>query len=174
MFSLRPSTFFLGIFAIVALALGTIRSPAQTEPWPQRPVHFILPFGPGAGVDITARLLADKLSAKWNEPVVVENRPGGDAIVAIQAVLDAHDNHVLLFAPASAFTAHAYLHDTMPYNPNDLIPVARVTNTIIGLAVSASLNIVTVKDFVARVRAKSGKLNYASSPAPTTCCLKPF
>ena len=162
MFGLRRSIFFFCVFAVVALALGIMRSPAQTQGWPQRPVHFILPFGPGAGVDITARLLADKLSAKWNEPVVVENRPGGDAIVAIQAVLDAHDNHVLLFAPASAFTAHAYLHDTAPYNPNDLIPVARVTNTIIGLAVPASLNVVTVKDFVASVRAEPGKLNYAS------------
>jgi tripartite-type tricarboxylate transporter receptor subunit TctC len=162
MFGLRRSTFFLSLCAIVALALGTTSSPAQTPIWPQRPVHFILPFGPGAGVDITARLLADKLSAKWGQPVVVENRPGGDAIVAIQAVLDAHDDHVLLFAPASAFTAHAYLHDTVPYNPDDLIPIARVTNTIIGLAVPTSLNIATMKDFVAKVRAEPGKLNYAS------------
>ena len=130
--------------------------------WPQRPVHFILPFGPGAGIDITARLLGDKLSAKWGQPVVIENRPGGDAIVAIKAVLDAHDDHILLFAPASAFTAHPYLHDNVPYNPDELIPIARVTNTIIGLAVPASLNITTMKDFVAKVRSEPGKLNYAS------------
>ncbi len=162
MFSPRRSKFVLSLCAIAALVLGTAPSPAQTPAWPQRPVRFILPFGPGAGIDITARLLADKLSEKWGQSVVVENRPGGDAIVAIKAMLDAHDDHVLLFAPASAFTAHAYLHDKVPYNPNDLIPIARVTNTIIGLAVPASLNVTTMKDFVAKVRAEPSKLNYAS------------
>ena len=160
------SKLIFSLCAIAALALSAVplraATPTQTPVWPQRPVHFILPFGPGAGIDITARLLADKLSAKWGQPVVVENKPGGDAIVAIQAVLEAHDDHVLLFAPASAFTAHAYLHDSVPYNPADLIPIARVTNTIIGFAVPASLELSTVKDFVAAVRAAPGKLNYAS------------
>ena len=162
MFSLRHSPFALTVYAILAFVTATASSSAQTPAWPQRPVHFILPFGPGAGIDITARLLADKLSAKWSQPVVVENRPGGDAIVAITTVLNAHDDHILLFAPASAFTAHAYLHDNVPYNRRDLIPIARITNTIIGLAVPASLNIKTVKEFVAKVRAEPGKLNYAS------------
>jgi hypothetical protein len=129
------------LFVMVASAA------TQTPAWPRQAVHFILPFGPGAGVDITARLLADKLPAKWGHPVVVENRPGGDAIVAIKAVLEAHDEHVLLFAPASAFTAHPYLHDEVPYDPNDLVPIARVTNTIIGLAVPASLKINTIEEY---------------------------
>lgn len=136
---------------------------AQTPAWPQRQVRFILPIGPGAGVDITARLLADKLSAKWGQPVVVENRPGGDAFVAITTVTGAHDDHVLLFAPASAFTAHPLLHAKLPYDINDLTPIARVTNTIIGVAVPASLNVSSLKEFVAKVRAEPGKLNYASA-----------
>lgn len=136
---------------------------AQTSAWPQRQVRFILPIGPGAGVDITARLLADKLSAKWGQPVVVENRPGGDAFVAITTVTGAHDDHVLLFAPASAFTAHPLLHAKLPYDINDLTPIARVTNTIIGVAVPASLNVSSLKEFVAKVRAEPGKLNYASA-----------
>ena len=162
MFSLRHSPFALILCAFVALVTANAPSSAQTPAWPQRPVHFILPFGPGAGIDITARLLADKLSAKWGQPVVVENRPGGDAILAITTVLNAHDDHILLFAPASAFTAHPYLHAKVPYNPNDLIPIARVTNTIIGVAVPASLDVKTLQEFVAKVRAEPGKLNYAS------------
>jgi tripartite-type tricarboxylate transporter receptor subunit TctC len=162
MFSSRHAKFAITAFVFLALAAAALPSSAQTPAWPQRSVHFILPFGPGAGVDITARLLGEKLSAKWGQPVVIENRPGGDAIVAIKAVLDARDDHILLFAPASAFTAHAYLHAKVPYNPNDLIPVARVTNTIIGLAVPVSLNTNTIKEFVAKVRAEPGKLNYAS------------
>jgi tripartite-type tricarboxylate transporter receptor subunit TctC len=161
MFSLRHMKGVSAACAILPLVMAASAA-TQTSSWPQQPVRFILPFGPGAGIDITARLLADQLPAKWGEPVVVENRPGGDAIVAIKAVLEAHDVHVLLFAPASAFTAHPYLHDEVPYNPNDLVPIARVTNTIIGLAVPTSLNINTIEEFVGKVRAAPGKLNYAS------------
>jgi tripartite-type tricarboxylate transporter receptor subunit TctC len=94
--------------------------------------------------------------------VVVENKPGGDAFIAITSVISAHDDHVLLFAPASAFTAHHYLHDKVPYNINDLVPIARVTNTLIGVAVPATLGVTTLKDLVAKLRAEPGKLNYAS------------
>ena len=71
--------------------------------WPQRPVKFIVPFGPGAGADIGARVFAERLQALWAKPVVVENRPGGDSIVAITAFLNANDDHTFLFAPAGNF-----------------------------------------------------------------------
>ena len=83
-------------------------APASAQSYPQRAVKFILPFGPAAGVDITARLLADKLSTRWGKPVVVENRPGGDGLVAINAFISANDDHTLLFVPASTYTAHPY------------------------------------------------------------------
>jgi tripartite-type tricarboxylate transporter receptor subunit TctC len=158
---LNPRRLFLAcVAAAFALAVMPVPSPAQS--WPQRPVKFLIPLGPGSGVDITARLLADKLSQKWGQPVVVENRPGGDAIVAIMAMVTAHDDHVLLFAPASTFTAHPLLHDTLPYKPDDLVPIARVTNTLIALGVPAPLGISSVKELVARIKAEPGKLNYAS------------
>jgi tripartite-type tricarboxylate transporter receptor subunit TctC len=125
-------------------------------------VRFIIPLGPGSGVDITARLLADKLAAKWGQPVVVENRPGGDAFVAITAVLGARDDHMLLFAPASTFTAHTLLHEKLPYDPKELTPIARVTNTLIALGVPTDLKVGSVKELVARIKAEPGKLNYAS------------
>src|SRR5712691_10145762 len=125
---------FIGL--MVAFALSSIQLCAQTPPqaWPQRTVKFIIPLGPGSGVDITARVFADKLSAKWGQPVVVENRPGGDAFIAITSVTSAHDDHVLLFEPASTFTAHPLLHAKLPYDINDLVPIARVTSTLIGVA----------------------------------------
>jgi tripartite-type tricarboxylate transporter receptor subunit TctC len=125
-------------------------------------VRFIVPLGPGSGVDITARLFADRLSQKWGQPVVVENKPGGDAFIAINTVLSAHDDHLLLFLPASSFTAHAYLHDKLPYNPNDMVPIARVTNTIIGIAVSSKMPVKTLGEMVKLVRAEPGKHNWAS------------
>jgi len=150
---------------VLALLGGFIAAaqPATAQEWPTRSVRFILPIGPGAGVDITARLLADKLSARWNQPVVVENRPGGDGILAITSVLNAKDDHVLLFAPASTFTAHPLMHAKVPYEVNDLEPIARVTNTIIGIAVPSTLNVSSLKEFVDKIRAEPGKMNYASA-----------
>ena len=105
---------------IAALALGTLTAAAQS--WPSRPVKFILPLGAGSGADIGARLFAERLSAKWGQPVVVENRPGGDGFVAITAFTSAKDDHVFLWGPAAAFTAHPYLHEKLPYDPNDISP----------------------------------------------------
>ncbi len=165
MFKLR-STALVAIGFVIALVLSAAQSfaqaPANSQTWPQRPVKFIIPLGPGSGVDITARVFADKLAVKWGQPVVVENRPGGDAIVAITTVISAKDDHVLLFAPTSTFTAHPYLHEKLPYNINDLVPIARVTNTLIGVGVPSALGAKTVKELAAKVKADPGKLNYAS------------
>jgi tripartite-type tricarboxylate transporter receptor subunit TctC len=105
--------------------------------------------------------LADRLSKRWGQPVVVENRPGGDAIVAISAFVGAHDDHILLASPTSSFTAHPYLHDDLPYKPSDLLPIARVSNTLITIAVPKSLNVGSLAELVALVRAQPGKLNWA-------------
>src|SRR5205809_580089 len=80
---------------------------------PTRAVKFILTLGPGSGSDIGARLLADRLTKKWDQPIVIENRPGGDGIVAINAFVSAQDDHVLLFAPSSSFIGHPYQHNDL-------------------------------------------------------------
>jgi tripartite-type tricarboxylate transporter receptor subunit TctC len=135
---------------------------AQT-PWPQRNVRFIVPLGPGSGADIGARLFADRLAARWGKPVVVENRPGGDGIVAITAFVGAHDDHTLLFSPAATFTAHPYLHDKLPYEQADLLPIARVSNTLVVIVAPASLKVSSLADLVALVHAQPGKLNWATA-----------
>jgi len=152
-----------GLFfaSLAAPNLAEAQTPAKD--WPQRNVTFILPLGPGSGVDISTRMIGDKLSPKWGKPVVIENRPGGDAIVAINAFLAANDDHTFLMAPTSTFTAHPLLHEKLPYDPADLIPVARITNTIIAIGVPASLNINTLADFVKLAKEKPGSLNYAGT-----------
>ena len=136
---------------------------AQTPTWPQRSVRFLVPLGPGSGVDITARLIADKLSAKWGKPVVVENKPGGDAIVAITAFTGANDDHTLLMAPTSTFTAHPFLHEKLPYDVKELVPIVRVSNTVIAIGVPASLGINSMDELLKRAKAEPGKLNMASA-----------
>jgi len=152
------------LLALGAIALGLHLAPgAQAQSWPTRSVKFIVPLGPGSGVDIGARLIADKLSQKWGKPVVVENKPGGDAIVAISAFTQANDDHVLLMAPTSTFTAHPFLHEKLPYDVKELVPIARVSNTVVAVGVPVSLGINTIDDLLARAKAEPGKLNSASA-----------
>src|SRR4029078_5419591 len=120
-------------------------------------------LGPGSGVDIGARLLADKLSAKWGQPVVVENRPGGDGMVAITSFLSAHDDHTLLVSPVSSFTAHPYFHDKLPYDPRDLIPIARISKTVVAVSVPTSLKVNSLKELEALARAKPDQLNWTTA-----------
>jgi tripartite-type tricarboxylate transporter receptor subunit TctC len=149
-----------GLVAVLVFAAGS-RSVSAAPDWPTRSVKFILTLGPGAGSDIEARLFADRLSRRWGQPVVVENRPGGDGIVAINAFVGAHDDHTLLFAPSSSFTAHPFLHDHLPYKPSDLVPITRVSNTLITISVPASLGVNSLDQLVALARKEPGKLNWA-------------
>src|SRR5438876_8596771 len=119
--------------AIVLSSLALSALPSAAQSWPTRSVRVILPLGPGAGADIGARLIAEKLAAKWGQAVVVENRPGGDGFVAITAFLSARDDHMLFFAPAASFTAHPYLHDKLLYDPRYLAAVGCVYATLVSL-----------------------------------------
>jgi tripartite-type tricarboxylate transporter receptor subunit TctC len=158
--------------ALCALAGGlmvaaALASPSRAQDWPQRPVRFIVSLGPGSGADIGARLIADRLTAKWKQPVVVENRPGGDAVVAINAFISAKDDHTLLYTPTSSFTAHPYQHARLPYDVAELSPVTRISNTLVGFIVPPTLKVSSVKDFVDMVRAQPGKLNYSTATGMT-------
>jgi len=152
---------FVGI-AIVSSALALIAAPSPAQTWPQRTVKFVVPLGPGAGADISARLLADRLAKRWGQAVVVENRPGADGVIAINAVLSARDDHTLLYGPTSSFVGHPYQLDKLPYDPRDLVPVARVSNTVVCIAAPASLKVGSLKELLAMAREQPGKLNWAT------------
>jgi tripartite-type tricarboxylate transporter receptor subunit TctC len=131
----------------------------QAQNWPTRVVRFIVPFGPGAGADIGARLFAEKLQVKWRQPVVIENKPGSDGIVAIQAFLGANDDHVLMFGPSGGFVVHPFMYTKLPYNQADLIPIARVSNTILAVAVKQDAQYNNIKEFTEAARAAPGTFN---------------
>ena len=155
----------IAFFGMVALLAP--QAQAETQAWPQRPVKFLVPFGPGAGVDIGARLLADRLTVRWGKPVVIENRPGADGLVAIQAFLAANDDHTLLASPSGSFTVHPFQYEKLPYTPADLVPLARISNTILGVGAPESMKISTLAEFVTRARAEPGKFNAAVVPGIT-------
>ncbi len=168
---IKRCLFLAAWLAVAALWLGSASS-AQT--WPQRTVKLVVPLGPASGADVTARLLADHLSRRWGQAVIVENRPGADGIVGLTAFLAQSDDHLLLFTPTGTFTAHPYLHDKLSYNPDALVPIARVTNTIIAITVPASLQVKSVAELDSLLRAQPGRYHWASVTGATDIVFSGF
>ena len=127
-------------------------------------MRFILPFGAGSASDTTARLFAERLSARWGKPVVVENRPGGDGLVSLDAFVGAHDDHTMWFGPACAFNVLPYQHDTLPFDlKRDLNPVVSVSQVVLAISMPASMNVNSIDQLVTMARAQPGKLNAAAA-----------
>jgi tripartite-type tricarboxylate transporter receptor subunit TctC len=99
--------------------------------------------------------------------VVVENKPGADGIIAINAFVGAHDAHTLLFAASGTFTAHPTQYAKLPYDPGDIVPLARVASTIIAVSVPTALNVNTLDELVVLARKQPGKLDAAPAPGTT-------
>ena len=157
-----------------AVVLSVLPLASLAQSWPQRPVKFILSLGPGSGADLGARLYADRLTRMWGQPVVVENRPGGDGVIAINAVIQAKDDHTLLWGPTANFVGHPYSLDQMPYDPKELQPVARVSGTVVTLSVPAAMNVASLKDLVAAAKQKPGSLNWTTAVTMTDIILEGF
>lgn len=155
----------LAALTLAAAAFSGFAS-AQTPAWPQRNVQFVLPFGAGSATDIAARLLAERLQAKWGKPVIIENRPGGDGLIAIRSFLASNDDHVLLYASSASFIAHPYtLQQKVPYDFNtDFSPIARVADTLLSITAPAAMNVSSLKEWTAAARANPGKFNVAGAP----------
>jgi tripartite-type tricarboxylate transporter receptor subunit TctC len=155
---------FCLIVAGLAASLHLATTAAAQQAYPTKTVRFILPFGPASATDITARLFADRLSARWNKPVVVENRPGGDGLVSLNAFIDAHDDHALWFGPAGVFNVLPYGHDKLPFDiKRDLVPIVSVSQVVLALSMPATMNVNSVDEMVKLVRAQPGKLNGAAA-----------
>src|ERR1700704_2773379 len=124
---MRASSFanriLLCSFALLAATTVSLAQPAPN--WPQHTVRMIPPLGPGSGMDAAARLFAERLSQKWRQPVVVENRQGADGILAVQSFLGDRDNHSLIFGFGGLLSINPLIHgDKLPYNVADVVPVA--------------------------------------------------
>ena len=167
--------FALAASALIALTALSSPSQAQAQSWPQRNVKLILPFGAGSATDSAARLLGERLGAIWGKSVVVENRPGGDGLVAINAFTTAADDHVLLYASSASFMAHPYTQDKVPYNlERDLLPIARISHTVLSVGVPAETAFKTIAEFVAGARANPDKYNAAGAAGVPEFALDAF
>jgi len=139
-------------------------STASAQTWPQRGVRLITPLGPGSGMDVTARTFAERLSAKWGQPVVVENRQGADGILAVQSFLSDRDNHSLMFAFAGLLSINPLVHgDKLPYDVRDVVPVASAIDSTLALTVSETMKIDTLAEFIKAAKERPGQLNWAAT-----------
>ena len=162
---------------IALLAVFLFPGASRAEPslaWPQRTVKLVVPLGPASGADVTARLLADQLSRRWGQPVVVENRPGADGIVGVTAFLGGADDHALLFAPTGAFTASPLVHQNLTFKPDRLAPIARVTNTLIAISVPAALKVNSLAELMAFIEQHPGRSHWASNTGATDLVFSAF
>jgi len=133
--------------------------------WPDRAVRLILPVPAGSAADFTARLFAERLSVRWAQPVVVDNRPGADGVIGVSSFVSVHDNHTLLFAISAVATVHAVQTEKLPYDPiKDLVPIAAASEIVLAIAASDKSAIRSLEDMVRVARGAPGKLNWASSP----------
>jgi tripartite-type tricarboxylate transporter receptor subunit TctC len=156
-----------GVLAATA-ALPLLPRIAAAQAWPQRPVRFLVGFAAGGTIDIAARLLGEKLSPVWGQPVVVENRAGAGGTVAGLAVArSAPDGHTLLVSSAAEIAVAPFTQASLAYNPrSDLTPIMLVARNPFALVVSATLPVRTLPELVEY--AKRNPLSYASSGVGTT------
>jgi tripartite-type tricarboxylate transporter receptor subunit TctC len=159
--AMRP---FTKRITVAALTLAIATAPAFGQPWPQKTVRFIVPLPPGAGTDLAARLIAERLAERWGQPVVVENRQGADGIPAVTAFLSARDDHTFLFSFAGIVTFNHLLHERLPYDPKELVPIVPAIDNFLGVAASAVLKAETLADLIAAAKAQPRKLNWAATP----------
>lgn len=150
--------------ALVLAAAAAAALPAHAQEWPTKTVRLITPYPVGGGPDGIARLLADKLSKKWGKPVVVENKPGGNGFIAIDAFKrGATDGHDLLQLDSVHLTAYPHMFKKLPYDVNkDFEPIAPLFQSFLFFVVPTNSKYKKVSDLIADAKSRPGKINYGS------------
>ena len=162
---MKSHALFAALTAVACVALASPGSRAESaNDFPSRPVKIIVPQAAGSGIDIHARILAQKMGVLWGHQGIVENRPGANAIIGTDAVAkSAPDGYTLVYAPISSITTNAFIYKKLPYNPlKDFAPITQTTANPLGAIANVNSGIKTIKDIVDRAKAKPGALNYGS------------
>jgi len=150
------------VLAVLAIWAGAAVA-QEASSFPTRPIHIIVPFPAGGPSDIVARVIGQKMSEDWAQPVVIDNRPGANTIIGAQAAAKAApDGYTLFMAIDSTLVMNQFLYKSLPYDPvNDFVSITSTAKTISVLTVSTS-GPKTVKELVDRAKAQPGTLNYGA------------
>jgi len=154
----RATTLLAGL--ITAVLVGN----SFAQQYPSKPVKIVVSYPPGGPVDVLARPLAEGLQKLWANPVIVENKPGANAIIGTDYVAkQPGDGHTLLLANDPSLSSNQYLFSKLPYDPvKDLVPVATIATTTLILLVPASLPANRLSELIAMAKKDPGKLTYGS------------
>src|ERR1700704_102643 len=167
--ALRRCSLIAAYFGWIALTASAITSAsAQEDPskYPSRPIHIVVGFAAGGGNDIIARIFGQKLSESLGQPVIIENKPGGGAIVATEYVARSAPDGYTLLVGASGMAINPALYAKLPYDSiRDFVAVSELASFPLFLIVNASSPIKSVAELVAYAKANPDKTNYASSSA---------
>ena len=146
------------IIAVIAVSIGGATAQAAG-----RAITFVVPYSPGTGPDILARIVGEEIQQRWSQPVVIENKPGASGNIGTQSVArSAPDGHTLLMV-SNPFTANMSLFKNVPYDPvKSFAPVIEVATGSLALAVHPSVPARSIKEFIEYVKARPGELNYSS------------
>lgn len=152
----------LPLVTAVALLQG-LAGPALAQRLSERTITIIVPFTPGTGIDVLARIVGEELRQRWNQAVVVENKPGASGNIGSQAAARAEpDGHTLMMT-VNTFVMNASLFKSLPYDPlKSFEPIVEVATGALALAVHPSLEAKSLKELVAAAKAKPGEITYAS------------
>ena len=149
---------------LVLLAAAACAPAAAQGGWPARPVRIVVAYPPGGGIDVMARQIAEKLTAAWGQPVVVENRPGANTIVATDAVAkSAPDGYTVLMTTDATFSINPHLYAKLPFDTQkDFIPVTMLVLLQQLLVANSNLPFNNLEELIKAAKAKPGSINYAS------------
>ena len=149
---------------ICAGIASAVPLPGFAQAYPSKPVRFLVGFPPGTSVDILGRVVAQKLNEAWQQPVIVDNRPGAAGNLAADAVAKSPPDGYTLFFANNGIAVSAALYRKLPFNPlEDLAPVVHVASAPLVLVVAPALPVKSVKELIALARSRPGELNFASS-----------
>ncbi len=136
----------------------------SAQAWPQRPVRLIVPLPPGTAVDVTARVYAERLASIWGQPVIVENLPGADGLIAAREFVGRRDDHTLLYSFAGLVTINPLNYARLPYDPaRDLVPIAASSDNFLAIAVSPKLGVATLAELLKLARSRAEMINWAAT-----------
>lgn len=147
-----------------ALAAGLPAAPGRAEAWPSRTIRILSPLPPGTLHDSTMRLFAEGLSRRLGQPVVVDNRPGGEGVVATMAFLNLQDDHRLFFSFAGPVTVNPLTITRLPYDPAALVPLSSAALDHVAVTGAPDLPVRDLAGLVALARARPGALSYMVAP----------
>lgn len=150
-------------FVFASLAFLGMGAFAQ-QPFPSKTVTLIVPYAPGGLPDTVGRVVGQRLSEKWGQPVVIDNRPGGNGVVAAQYLISKPaDGYLLMVTDLATFSINPFLYKSLPYEDKDFTFVSLTVRAPLFLAINPSIPASTFPEFVALVKANPGKYSYGSS-----------